>query len=140
MTKLEKARALQVRRSKKAAVKALKRGGTITSSAGAAGVSRQTIYNWMREDKAFGQQMTDAEDRAEFKVIDKLFEMTQEKNLGAICFWLKCRRGWKEHTEAEHIGRTLEEALRQAREASNGTHPNGSGNGERAPRIRELSN
>jgi hypothetical protein len=36
--------------------------------------------------------------------VGQLVKQIQAGNLGAICFWLKCRAGWRETDRIEHVG------------------------------------
>jgi len=66
--------------------------------ADALGIHRSTLF----ANKAKSADFSDAIKRGLAKglaiVTNKLFELVQEGNLGAICFFLKCRGGddWKE--------------------------------------------
>jgi acetate kinase len=59
------------------------------------GISRQTIYRWRRDDKAFEKEMDTAMEDGVAFVNDmsesQLLTMIKEKNWSAISFWLRHR-------------------------------------------------
>lgn len=59
------------------------------------GVSRNSIYRWKREDKAFEKEMEEALTEGEALVNDmsesQLLTLIKEKNFSAVRFWLNRR-------------------------------------------------
>src|SRR5947209_6338156 len=68
---------------------ALARGLPPGKAAAAAGVSRVTAWRWRDEDPEFAAQCQEAEQDAIEIVEDVLFEMAKDRDLGAVCFFLK---------------------------------------------------
>ena len=60
-----------------------------------AGISRQTIYRWRRDDRVFAKEMDKAMEDGVAFVNDmsesQLLTMIKEKNWSAISFWLRHR-------------------------------------------------
>jgi transposase len=67
-------------------------GQTPEGAANAIGVGRSTVYNWKAEDKAFAVRWNEARERKIEAVENVLYQMAMEKDLGAICFFLKAHR------------------------------------------------
>lgn len=53
----------------------------------------------------FRRELDTAMDMANAKVANVLFQKAIAGDLGACCFWLKCRAGWKEQQTIEHVGK-----------------------------------
>lgn len=78
----------------------------------ACGVSQQDIARCLGEKgisettlrKHFAEELATAYMKANAQVAAKLFERIQAGELGAICFWLKCRARWQEVVRYEHSG------------------------------------
>tara|TARA_B100000745_G_C19822606_1_gene271767 strand:- start:41 stop:439 length:399 start_codon:yes stop_codon:yes gene_type:complete len=74
-----------------------------------AGVSRNTVYRWKREDKDFAKQFDEAlADGVEF-VNDmsesQLLQLIKEKNFSAVRFWLNKRHpAYKDKLEVTRTG------------------------------------
>lgn len=68
------------------------------------GVSRNSVYRWRREDKAFAKKMDEAIANGVALVNDmsesQLLSLIKEKNYSAISFWLRHRNdNYKERIE-----------------------------------------
>jgi len=61
----------------------------------ATGISERTLFKYFREE------MDLAADQVTAAAQSKLIAGINKGDLGAICFWMKCRAGWKER--AEHV-------------------------------------
>ena len=80
--------------------------GNITSSCMAAGISRQTYYNWMRDDLEFKQSVEDVIEESIDFVESSLMERIKEGDTTATIFYLKTKgksRGYVEKTQNETI-------------------------------------
>jgi hypothetical protein len=54
--------------------------------------------------KHFRRELDIAMDMATAHAVSKLFEAVKDGAPWAICFWLKCRAGWREVERVEHVG------------------------------------
>ena len=73
------------------------------SAAKQAGISRQVVYDWRKLDEAFKQQWDDiieSSGEAVEKTFYSEFCLGERANTGAIIFYLKCKRGWKEASQS----------------------------------------
>ncbi len=71
--------------------------GVVTTATAAAGISRDTHYRWMREDKTYSKRVLDIENTAIDFVESKLFEQIKAGKPACIIFFLKNKgrkRGW----------------------------------------------
>lgn len=59
------------------------------------GVSRRTLFNRMNEDPAAREAMDQGLSEGIDFAASKLHELISEKNLGAICFYLRTRGHWR---------------------------------------------
>lgn len=78
------------------------------------GISVRTLHN-RKSDTAFVEALRRGKSKGIAVVTSALFELVKDKNLGAICFYLKCRAGWSEKSSYESEGmalRTIAEALK----------------------------
>ncbi len=99
---------------KKAIVKSLKKGATRESAAGAAGVCKQTLYDWMAKDEDFKNKVDAACRHAVETVENALFmnatvpDQNGKINTTAQIFFLKNRayETWRDSHESkvEHVG------------------------------------
>jgi len=64
-------------------------GGHITQLCEIVGIARVTFYQWVKQDKDFAQALVNQEASITDDVKDTLLQLIQEKNLGAVIFWLK---------------------------------------------------
>lgn len=105
MSRYKKTKSYQKRFTKEQVKQALTDArGFVTKASGILGCSHQTIYNFINkyEDVREHKKLIDEEylDLAE----NKLLTLVNEKNLGAICFYLKCKgkdRGYVEKQQTE---------------------------------------
>jgi len=74
-----------------AALQGLRLGMTRSAAAGAAGVTRVTFYNWLK-DEAFAAEVEKAEHEAEASYTRMLAQAAVEGSVPAIQFWLERRR------------------------------------------------
>lgn len=86
-------------------LEALAFGASRTEAAKAAGIARQSFYNWMHTDELFRESVGDAEDEA----LDAVRAVAHQCALKAaddpryqptLRFVLKCRAGWTEKPES----------------------------------------
>lgn len=76
-------------RRRTALIAVLKRtGGDISKSAAHLGVTRTTVYNWMRRDKELAQILEDIREETKFIVEDCLFDSAKKGNVTAQIFIL----------------------------------------------------
>lgn len=80
--------------------------GNITSSCIAAGISRQTYYNWIKEDWEFMQSVEDVFEESIDFAESSLMEQIKNGDTTATIFYLKTKgksRGYVEKTQNETI-------------------------------------
>jgi transposase-like protein len=82
-------------------------GGNVSLICEKIGISRTIFYKWLKNDSRFRKAL----EREQEALLDfaehKLISLINEKNLGAITFFLRTRgkhRGYTERTEVEHSG------------------------------------
>ena len=71
------------------------------------GVSRPTLDNWIASDPDYDKAMIEARESTLDLAESKLMELVGDKNLGAICFYLKTigkSRGFVETQILDHQG------------------------------------
>jgi hypothetical protein len=76
--------------------------GIISYACQKAGVSRQTFYNWKKDDPEFAQAVDDVNEDIIDIVESKLLTQINDNNLTAIIFFLKTKgraRGYVEQTD-----------------------------------------
>lgn len=81
--------------------------GCITAAARALGVTRQTVYNRMKKSSMIQEAKDDADESMKDIAESELVKLIRAGNLGAICFFLKCRakeRGYIERIDANISG------------------------------------
>lgn len=86
------------------------------------GVSRNSIYRWKREDKAFAKELEEALAEGEALVNDmsesQLLTLIKEKNFSAVRFWLNRRHPkFKDKVEVTTKLSTDDEELTPAQQA-----------------------
>lgn len=90
-------------KKQKKLLKHLKEGhGIISYACLKAGVSRQTFYNWKKEDEEFAKAVEDIDEEIIDVVESKLLSQINDNNLTAIIFYLKTKgrkRGYVELTD-----------------------------------------
>ena len=67
----------------------------------ALGISPRTFYARKRDSAEFAEAIKRGEAKGEAVATTELFKLMKGGNLGAICFYLKCRRGWSEKIKIE---------------------------------------
>ena len=106
MSKLSQTAQNQIKK-RKAIIASLSNGSTNKDAYVEAGVTHRTFYNWYATDKKFKDAVDlarEAGNDIKVKIVeDKLFELCNRGNLGAICFLLKNRapNDWKEKQEID---------------------------------------
>jgi hypothetical protein len=63
--------------------------GHVTQICDALNISRTTFYSWMKKDQVFAEAIVNAESSITDDVKAALLEKIQQRDLGAIIFWLK---------------------------------------------------
>jgi hypothetical protein len=86
---------------KKAFLKSLEAGVSITDACEAAHVSRTTIWNWRQESKRFDDKVNAVIDSRNQSMEDALYSSGIKGNVAAQIFWLKnrYRKRWKDRFE-----------------------------------------
>lgn len=81
------------------------RGLNRTQIAAALGIGRRTLFTHCREDKALDEAIERGAAKGLTIAVNKLFEKVQAGDLGAICFYLKCRGGreWQERRQYDMV-------------------------------------
>lgn len=91
-------------KTKKKLLKYLNEGrGIVSYACSKAGVSRQTFYNYKKEDDAFSSAVDEISEEIIDVVESKLLNQINENNLTAIIFFLKTKgrsRGYVEMTDS----------------------------------------
>ncbi len=78
--------------------------GIVTSACKAVGISRETHYRWMREDKDYKSAIEDINDIALDFAESSLHKQIKDGNTTATIFYLKTKgkkRGYVERTEVQ---------------------------------------
>lgn len=90
---------------KKALIIALQKNrGHIANACQVVGVTRQTYYNWKKEDEAFREAVTDNEEAVIDLVESKLMQNILKGDVTSIIFYLKTKgraRGYQEKQEID---------------------------------------
>ena len=93
---------------KAAMLKALEKNlGIVTESCRVVGISRQTHYNWLKDDKDYKKAVDELENVALDYAESKLHNQITKENPTAIIFYLKTKgkkRGYVERQEISHEG------------------------------------
>jgi hypothetical protein len=82
----------QTNAKKEAFCEAIASGLRPEEAARSAGITRSTAYRWRDESPEFVAAWADAELRSVEEIESVLFTMAKEKDLGAVCFFLKSRK------------------------------------------------
>ena len=97
---------------KKAMLQALEKNlGIVTTSAKAAGITRQQHYNWMRQDAVYAEEVRSIDDITLDLAESKLYQAVNAGELSAIFFFLKCKgkkRGYIERVAVEDDSNTVQ--------------------------------
>ena len=83
-------------------LKALERDATMEDAAALAGVTRKTVYEWMKQDEAFGDAVNIARASSRDYWRDKLRSLGENGNPAGIIFANKAIGGMKETQVIEH--------------------------------------
>lgn len=96
--KLTKAKVEQVLAS-------LRAGADMRMAARAIGVRRQVIYHRMEADPAFKEEITEARNFADERVVESLYKQAISGNTTAMIFWLKNRKRheWRDKYDHEVV-------------------------------------
>ena len=109
--------AAKTQRRKSKLLKALAESkGIVAYACEAAGVSRNTYYEWLKNDDDFKQKAEEITEATLDRVEAKLLEAINEDNLTAIIFYLKTKgrnRGYVERIENEHMGNAFEKLMKE---------------------------
>jgi len=84
----------------------LSQGHTRTAAAAQAGMHRSTLYDWVRDDPAFAEQVDMAEALAEAKIADTMIvQATSGADWRATLAWLQHRRrvDWRPPTNSTEV-------------------------------------
>ena len=54
----------------------------------------------------FRKELTEGLTEVTTMAVGKLVGLIQAGNLGAVCFWLKSKAGWRDTDRVEHVGST----------------------------------
>ena len=91
---------------KRAMIEALEKSlGIVTTAAKQVGISRQTHYNWLKEDEKYKEAVDDIQDIALDFAESKLHKQIEKEDTIATIFYLKTkgkRRGYIERTEVDN--------------------------------------
>ena len=94
--------------NKKAMIEAMEKSlGIVTSACKAVGISRETHYRWMREDRQYKSAIEDINDIALDFAESSLHKQIKDGNTTATIFYLKTKgkkRGYVERQEIENTG------------------------------------
>lgn len=90
--------------------------GLICTAIRAAGISKQTLYNWKANDKAFSDEIDAIKDETKEWVQGRLLTLIENGSAVATMFYLKTQCGWREtqkleveHADAIDVKAALEE-------------------------------
>lgn len=81
------------------------RGLNRTQIAASLGIGRRTLFEHCRADKELDEAIERGASKGLAIATNKLFEKVQAGDLGAICFYLKCRGGreWQERRQYDVV-------------------------------------
>ena len=65
------------------------------------GISERTLRNRKKESAEFAEAIKRGQSKGIALATNKLMEQVRDGNLGAICFFLKCRGAWSEKLKIE---------------------------------------
>ena len=93
---------------KKAMIEALEKSlGVVTTACKTVGISRQTHYEWLREDEQYRDAVDDIGDVALDFAESQLHKQIQSGEVSSTIFYLKTKgkkRGYVERSEVDHSG------------------------------------
>lgn len=81
--------------------KAARTCSSLKKIADALGISEDTLARRRQSSADFAEAIKRGQAKAEIRAGDKLMELIEKGNLGAIIFFLKCRCGWCETQKIE---------------------------------------
>lgn len=116
--------------TKRMAAALAKNRGLITVTARELGIRTNTIYSRLKKSAALREVLQEARDFTGDVAEAKLFQKIQEGEGWAICFYLKCQRGWVDHHHVQHsgeVGVNLNVSVNYVHASSNGDRPAGVG-------------
>lgn len=97
-----------------------KKGGNISATCIALGITRQTFFNYRNADKKLAQRLDDVSESLIDFAESKLVEQINDGNLTAIIFFLKTKgknRGYVERVENENVTNPFEDLMKNLDEA-----------------------
>lgn len=80
---------------------AASRGLTNEQIALALGISHQTLYTRKKENLDFLEAIKKGRAKGVLEISNKLYELAKASNLGAICFFLKCKGEFREKMDVD---------------------------------------
>jgi len=87
---------------KKRLIEAMEKSlGVISKACEICKCSRQTYYDFMKEDKDFKKQIEDTKHVADAFVLTKFYENIDNNKSAEIIFYLKSQMGWCEKTKMD---------------------------------------
>lgn len=93
-----------------------KKGGNLSATADALGISRTTLYYWRNSDAELDEMMKEVEEGLIDFSESKLMEAIQDGNLTAIIFHLKTKGKNRGYIEGQEIKATVEHARQLSQE------------------------
>tara|TARA_R100001460_G_scaffold1564_2_gene5837 strand:+ start:1212 stop:1556 length:345 start_codon:yes stop_codon:yes gene_type:complete len=103
---------MKTKDQKKAMLASLEKNlGVVTSACKAVGISRQTHYNWLKNDTEYKEQVEDIENVALDYAESKLHNQITKENATAIIFYLKTKGKKRGYVERQEIIQDTPEAL-----------------------------
>lgn len=75
--------------------------GLICTAIRAAGISKQTLYNWKANDKAFSDEIDAIKEETKEWVQGRLLTLIENGSAVATMFYLKTQCGWRETQKIE---------------------------------------
>jgi len=93
-----------------------KKGGNLSATADALGISRTTLYYWRKSDAELDEMMNEVEEGLIDYTESKLMEAIQEGNITAILFHLKTKGKSRGYIEGQEIKATVEHARQLSQE------------------------
>lgn len=72
-------------------------GLTDEQIAGKIGISSSTFYCWKNKYSEISEALKENKEIADAKVVNAVYELAVQGNMGAAAFWLKNRQGWRDN-------------------------------------------
>lgn len=79
-------------------------GGFITHAAEMVGLTQSAVSRRIQRSKHLQDTMEEINKKHYEITVSKLMSLIDKENLGAICFYLKCKHGWVEKSKMEIEG------------------------------------